>query len=195
MVIKPSGPLNLQAPLTDELVSRLRAGDRLCLSGRVYVARDKAHKRMADSLARHEGLPFDVTGQIIYYMGPSPARPGKPIGAAGPTTSGRMDVYTIPLLEAGLKGLIGKGSRSPTVREALVRHRAVYLATLSGAGALLARSILCAQVVAYPELGGEALLLLEVCALPAIVVNDMYGGDAYQLAKASYPPEANPVWR
>jgi fumarate hydratase subunit beta len=188
-----SRPLTLQAPLTDELVSRLRAGDRLFLHGHVYVARDQAHKRMSDSLARREGLPFDATGQIVYYMGPSPARPGKPIGSAGPTTSGRMDVYTLPLLEAGLKGLIGKGSRSPAVREALVRHRAVYLATLSGAGALLARSILRAQVVAYPELGGEALLHLEVSALPAIVVNDVYGGDAYELARASHRPEAGPV--
>ena len=192
MVINAGGALALQAPLTDELVSRLRAGDRLYVNGRLYAARDKAHERMVDSLARGQGLPFDVTGQMVYYMGPSPARPGNPIGAAGPTTSTRMDIYTPPLLEAGLRGLIGKGSRSPTVREALVRHRAVYLATLSGAGALLARSIQRAQVVAYPELGGEALLLLEVCALPVIVVNDIHGGDAYELARARHLSAAGP---
>jgi len=178
--------VTLTAPLTDEAVARLRAGDPVRIRGVVYVARDAAHQRLMNALDKGQPLPFDPQGQLIYYMGPTPARPGKPIGSCGPTTAGRMDVYTPALLEAGLKGMIGKGNRSPTVREALRDHHAVYLTVTGGVAALVARSVKAAQVVAYPELGPEALLRLEVEDMPAIVANDMYGGDVYELGKARY---------
>jgi len=178
--------IKITTPLTDEDIARLHAGDRVGISGVVYVARDAAHKRMIEALQKGQSLPFDPQGQIIYYMGPSPARPGKPIGSAGPTTSGRMDPYTPTLLAAGLKGIIGKGGRNLPVREALQKHKAAYLTTTGGAAALVARSIKAAAVVAFPELGPEALLRLEVEDLPAIVVNDMYGRDAYEEGKAKY---------
>jgi len=180
------GVAHVTAPLTDEAVARLRAGDRVGVSGIIYVARDTAHKRMVEALQKGQSLPFDLQGQIIYYMGPSPTRPGKPIGSAGPTTAGRMDPYALTLLAAGLKGMIGKGGRGPALREALRKHKAVYLTTTGGAAALVARSIKAARVIAFEELGPEALLQLEVEGLPAIVVNDMYGGDAYEEGKAKY---------
>jgi fumarate hydratase subunit beta len=178
--------IQIAAPMTDETVASLHAGDRVSISRVVYVARDAAHKRMMEALQAGQPLPFDPQGQIIYYMGPSPARPGKPIGSAGPTTSGRMDPYAPALLAAGLKGMIGKGNRSPAVREALQKHKAVYFTTTGGVAALLARSIRAARVVAYEDLGPEAILRLEVEHLPAIVVNDMYGGDAYEEGKRKY---------
>ncbi|MBM4429284.1 MAG: Fe-S-containing hydro-lyase [Chloroflexi bacterium] len=178
--------MDVVTPLNEDVVQQLRAGDRVTISGVVYVARDAAHKLMVEALARGEALPFDPRGQIIYYMGPSPARPGRPIGAAGPTTSGRMDAYTLPLLQAGLKGMIGKGDRSAEVRQALVQYQAVYLTVTGGAAALVARAIRKAEVVAYDHLGAEALRRLEVENLPAIVVNDAFGGDAYEEGRARY---------
>jgi fumarate hydratase subunit beta len=149
--------VRITTPLSDEIIEQLRAGDRVTISGTLFVARDAAHKRMIEALERGESLPFDPCGQIVYYMAPSPAKPGKPIGSAGPTTSYRMDPYAPRLLEAGLKGMIGKGNRSSAVREAMQKHKAVYLAAIGGAGALIARSIKEAEVIAYPDLGAEAV--------------------------------------
>ncbi len=170
----------LTTPLDDAAVRRLRAGDRVLLSGRLYTARDQAHKRLVDLIRAGEPLPLDLSGQVIYYVGPSPARPGLPIGAAGPTTAGRMDPYTPALLERGVKGLIGKGRRSREVREALARHGAVYLAAVGGAGELLARRIKKCSVLLYPDLGPEAIHVLEVEDFPVIVVNDTLGNDLYE---------------
>jgi len=172
--------MKLTTPLTDRVVEQLRAGDKVSITGVIYVGRDAAHKRMVAALEAGEPLPFDPRGQIIYYMGPAPAKPGDPIGSAGPTTSYRMDPYTPKMLEAGLKGMIGKGNRSMPVREAMQKHRAVYLGAIGGAGALIAKSIKSATVIAYDDLGAEALRRLEVEDFPAIVVNDIYGGDAYE---------------
>ncbi len=173
-------------PLDDEIVADLKAGDEVLLTGVIYVGRDSAHKRLVETLEQGKPLPFDVRGQTVYYMGPSPAKPGKPIGSAGPTTSGRMDVYTPPLLAAGLKGMIGKGMRSSDVKDALKEYKAVYLAAIGGAGALISDSIKKAEVVAYEELGPEAVRRLEVENFPAVVVNDMHGGDLYEQGKAQY---------
>lgn len=173
------GVKRIQAPLTDEVVESLRIGDQVFISGTVYTARDAAHKRLVELLNRGEALPFDIKGQIIFYVGPSPAKPGAVIGSAGPTTSYRMDAYTPPLLAQGLKGMIGKGSRSQAVKDAIVAHKAVYFAAIGGAAALTAERIKKADVVAYPDLGPEAILKLEVEDLPVIVVNDCYGGDLY----------------
>lgn len=178
--------MQITPPLTDETVAGLRAGQRAAIRGTIYVARDTAHKRMVEALKRGEPLPFDPHGQIVYYMGPSPARPGRPIGSAGPTTSGRMDAYAEAMLAAGLKGMLGKGNRSLPVREALKKYKAVYLVATGGAGALIGQTIQRAECVAYEDLGPEALLRLEVEDLPVIVVNDMYGGDAYEDGKAKY---------
>ncbi len=173
-------------PLTDETVVDLHAGDEVALSGTIYVGRDMAHRKMVEALDRGEPLPFDIRNQTLYYMGPSPARPGKPIGAAGPTTSGRMDSYSPRLLAAGLKGMIGKGNRSKAVREAIVKHRAVYFAAIGGAGALIARAIKEAGVVAYADQGAEALLKLEVQDFPVTVIDDVFGCDLYEEGKARY---------
>lgn len=178
--------IKITPPLTDEAVGNLHSGDRVVISGVIYVARDAAHKRMAEALQKGQSLPFDPQGQIVYYMGPSPTRPGKPFGSAGPTTAGRMDPYTPMLLAAGLKGMIGKGSRSLPVRDALQKHKAAYFTASGGVAALVARAIQAASVVAFEDLGPEALLRLEVEGLPVIVVNDMYGGDAYEEGKAKY---------
>ena len=177
----------IRTPLTDADVSDLRAGDQVFISGVIYAARDTAHKRLIALLDQGAGLPADLKGQVIYYVGPAPAKPGQAIGSAGPTTSGRMDPYTPRLIgEAGLKGMIGKGSRSPEVKKALVDHKAVYLAAVGGAGALIAKSIKKAEVVAYPELGPEALQAFEVENFPATVINDCYGADLYEEATARY---------
>ena len=181
-----SKTIQIVPPLTDETVASLHAGDRVFISGVVYVARDAAHKRMVEALQAGQPLPFDPRGQIIYYMGPSPARPGKALGSAGPTTAGRMDPYALVLLDAGLKGMIGKGSRGQPVREALQKHKAVYFAALGGVAALAAKAVRSATVVAFEDLGPEAVLRLEVENLAAIVVNDMYGGDAYETGQAQY---------
>ena len=181
--------MKLTTPLTDSAVEQLHAGDNVSITGIIYVGRDAAHKRLVAALEAGEALPFDPSGQIIYYMGPAPAKPGDPIGSAGPTTSYRMDPYTPQMLEAGLKGMIGKGNRSMPVREAMQKHKAVYFGAIGGAGALIAKSIKKATVIAYDDLGAEALRRLEVEDFPAIVVNDMYGGDAYEDGLKQYNRE------
>jgi len=173
----------LETPLTVEAVLPLRSGDRVLISGVIYSARDSAHRRMVKALDAGEDLPFDPQGQVIYYMGPSPAPPGRPIGSAGPTTSGRMDRYAPRLYEAGIKATVGKGPRSDQVRRAIRQCRALYLAATGGAGALLAHTIRDAEVIAYPELGPEAVRRLVVEDFPATVVNDTHGNDLYELAR------------
>ena len=174
--------MNLTTPLTDEVIERLRAGDKVSISGIIYVGRDAAHKRLVAALDAGEALPFDPQGQIIYYMGPAPPKPGQPIGSAGPTTSYRMDPYAPRLMEVGLKGMIGKGNRSPAVREAMQKYKAIYLGAIGGAGALIAKRIKSAEVIAYEDLGAEALRRLEVEDFPVIVVNDIYGGTPTRMA-------------
>ena len=181
--------MKLTTPLSDEAIEQLRAGDKVSITGVVYVGRDAAHKRLVAALDDGKPLPFDPEGQIIYYMGPAPAKPGEPIGSAGPTTSYRMDPYASRLMEVGLKGMIGKGNRSQPVREAMQEHKAVYLGAIGGAGALIAKSIKKAEVVAYDDLGAEALRRLEVEEFPAVVVNDVYGGDAYEDGLKEYSRE------
>ena len=177
---------HIRLPLTEDLIADLRAGDYVYLTGEVLTARDAAHKRMTEALARGEALPVDIRGQVIYYTGPTPARPGEIIGSAGPTTAERMDGYTIPLLEAGLKGAIGKGGRSAPVREAFVKHQAIYFLAVGGAGALLSKHIKRVEVVAYADLGPEAIRRLEIEAFPAIVCNDIYGADALEQGKREW---------
>ncbi len=173
-------------PLAESVIRELHSGDRVLLTGVMYVARDAAHKRMVEALGKGQPLPFDISGQTIYYMGPSPAPPGRAIGSAGPTTSGRMDVYTPRLLEQGLKGMIGKGMRSQAVKDAIVKHKAVYFGAIGGAGAVISRSIKKAEVIAYDDLGAEAVRRIEVVDFPAVVVNDIYGADLYQEGKSAY---------
>jgi fumarate hydratase subunit beta len=179
-------PKNIRLPLTEATIAGLKTGDSVLLSGVMYVARDAAHKRMVESLDRGESLPFDIKGQTIYYMGPSPAPPGRVIGAAGPTTSARLDPFTPRLLVEGLKGIIGKGVRSGEVREALKKHKAVYFAAVGGAGALLSKAIVKSDIIAYEELGPEAVLRIEVNDFPVTVINDVYGGDLYEEGKKKY---------
>jgi len=178
--------MDITTPLDSQVIEKLKAGDQVSITGVIYTARDAAHKRMVEALDQGQDLPFDVQGQTIYFMGPSPAKPGQVIGAAGPTTSGRMDAYSPRLLAEGLKGMIGKGSRSQEVKEAIKKHKAVYFAATGGAGALIARAIKKSDTVAYEELGAEAVLRLEVENFPATVVNDAHGGDLYQEGKAKY---------
>lgn len=173
-------------PLTDEVLQDLKAGDNVLLNGVVYVARDAAHKRLVEALEKGQDLPFDIRGQTVYFMGPSPAKPGQAIGSAGPTTSGRMDSYSPRLMAAGLKGMIGKGNRSPAVKDAMKKYKAVYFAAIGGAGALISKSIKKAEVIAYDELGAEAVRRLEVDDFPVTVINDIYGGDLYEEGKAKY---------
>jgi fumarate hydratase subunit beta len=177
---------NIKLPLTEETLAGLKAGDNVLLSGVLYVARDAAHKRMTEALEKGEPLPFDIKGQTLYYMGPSPAPPGRAIGSAGPTTSARMDTYTPRLLAAGLKGMVGKGVRSQEVKDAMKKHKAVYLAAIGGAGALISKTIIKSEVIAYKDLGPEAILRLEVKDFPAMVINDIHGGDLYVEGKAKY---------
>jgi fumarate hydratase subunit beta len=176
----------ITSPLDEGTRARLKAGDRVSITGVLYAARDSSHRRIIAALDRGEKAPFDFAGHTLYYMGPSPARPGQVIGSAGPTTSGRMDAYTPRLIAAGLRAMIGKGSRSREVKEAIKKYKAVYLAATGGAGALIARSIKRAEVVAYEDLGAEAIVRLEVDDFPAIVVNDIHGGDLYEEGKARY---------
>jgi fumarate hydratase subunit beta len=183
-MVEKAIPLSL--PLKEEDVVRLKAGDRVSLTGVLYTARDAAHKRLVEALEKGEKLPIDLKGQVLYYVGPSPAPPGRVIGSAGPTTAYRMDRYTPRILQAGVKGTIAKGFRSERVKEALKQYKAVYLAATGGAGALLSKRILKAEVVAYADLGPEAIRRLEVKDLPAIVINDTHGGDLYQQGKAKY---------
>jgi len=178
--------ISLNLPLNEEDIARLRSGDRVLLSGVLYTARDAAHKRMVEALGRGEKPPIYLKGQVLYYVGPSPAPPGKVIGSAGPTTAYRMDRYTPRLLQEGLKGMIAKGPRSEKVKDALKQHKAVYLAATGGAGALLSKKILKAEVVAYADLGPEAIRKLEVKDLPALVINDTHGGDLYMEGREKY---------
>ena len=172
--------IRLSTPLSSEDTEKLAAGDKIWLSGIIYTARDAAHKRLVEALKRGEELPFPPEGQVIYYVGPSPARPGKVIGSASPTTSYRMDPYAIYLMEAGIRGMIGKGLRGQKVKEAMKKYKAVYLAATGGAAALLSQHIKKAEVVAYSDLGTEAIRKLEVEDFPLLVVNDIRGGDLYQ---------------
>jgi len=176
----------ITSPFSDKTIADLKAGDQVLISGVMYVGRDAAHKRLVDALNKGDKLPFDVKGQVIYYMGPSPTKPGKIIGSSGPTTSGRMDAYTPRMLEAGLKGMVGKGLRTKDVKDAIKKYKAVYLASVGGAAALIAKRIVKSEIIAYEELGPEALLRVEVKDFPAIVINDMYGGDLYEEGKAKY---------
>lgn len=179
----------IETPVSDEVIAKLRAGDRVLISGYLYTGRDSAHKKLIELVKEGKKLPIDIKGQFIYYVGPTPARPGKPIGSAGPTTSYRMDSYAPTLHALGLKGTIGKGSRNEEVKECLKKHKAVYLAAVGGAGALISKSIEQAEVIAYPELGPEAIRKVKVKEFPCIVINDMYGGDLYEEGKKKYRRE------
>jgi fumarate hydratase subunit beta len=181
-----SREVRITTPLTDEIVESLHAGDRLLITGTIYTGRDAAHKRLVALIDKGEPLPIDVRGQIIYFVGPTPPKPGEVIGSAGPTTWGRMDAYSPKLLALGLKGMIGKGSRNEAVKEALKRNKAVYLGATGGAGALLSKRIVAAKVVAYEDLGAEAIRELEVNDFPVVVINDMYGGDLYVEGRRQY---------
>lgn len=176
--------LTVTTPLQD--VQSLRAGDQVAISGVVYTARDAAHQRLVKLVAEGKPLPFPVKGAVIYYVGPSPAKPGDPIGSAGPTTSMRMDDLTVPLLEQGLKGMIGKGGRSPEVIEAMKKHGAVYFAAVGGAAALIAQRIKEVEVIAYPELGAEAVHRMVVEDFPVIVAIDSSGNNLYDQGVATY---------
>ena len=177
---------HISVPLTDEVAGSLRTGDYVYLTGVIYTARDAAHKRMYEALEQGKELPFDMRNNVIYYMGPSPAREGRPIGSAGPTTASRMDKYAPALLDLGLKGMIGKGKRNQAVKDAVVRNGAVYFAAVGGAGALLSRSIISSEVIAYDDLGTEAIRKLEVKDFPVIGVMDSVGNDLYATAIQSY---------
>ncbi|NPV27173.1 MAG: Fe-S-containing hydro-lyase [Firmicutes bacterium] len=178
--------IRLKPPLDEKMARSLKVGDQVLISGSIYAARDAAHKLMVEALERGESLPFDPMDQIIYYVGPCPARPGEPIGAAGPTTSGRMDAYAPLLISKGMRGMIGKGLRSSAVIEAMQKYGGVYFAAIGGAGALLARRIKRAEVIAYPELGPEALYRFEVEDFPAIVVIDAAGNNLYKIGQEQY---------
>lgn len=176
----------IQTPLTAEKVLELKAGDTVYITGTIYGARDAAHQRMVETLKKGEKIPFDIKDAIIYYVGPTPAKPGKPIGSAGPTTSGRMDDLTVPLLDQGLKGMIGKGLRTKMVIEGMKKHKAVYFAAIGGAGALIASTIRKAEVIAYEDLGPEAVQRLEVVDFPAVVVIDCEGNNLYETERQKY---------
>lgn len=180
----------ITAPFTQETAKELRAGDYVYLTGTIYTARDAAHQRMYEALSRGEELPFSIKNNLIYYMGPSPAREGRPIGSAGPTTASRMDKYTPKLLDLGMIGMIGKGKRSEAVHDAIKRNGAVYFAAVGGAGALLSKSITASEVIAYDDLGTEAVRRLEVKDFPVIVVIDSEGNDLYETAAQAYRKQA-----
>ncbi|MET0852335.1 MAG: Fe-S-containing hydro-lyase [Candidatus Rokuibacteriota bacterium] len=183
------GVKDIETPLSDGDVEALRAGDRVRITGVLYTARDAAHARLMPLMEAGQPLPFDVRGQIIYYTGPSPARPGDVVGSVGPTTGGRMDKFTPKLLALGLKGTIGKGARSQPVKDALRAHTGVYFGAIGGAGAVLSQFVRKLEVVAYEDLGTEAIRRLEVEGFPAIVVNDCHGGDLYQDGVKAYARE------
>jgi len=181
-----SEAIRLKTPLSDVDVEKLKSGDKVLLNGVIYTGRDAAHKRLLDLIKEGKPLPIDIKGQVIYYVGPAPAKPGQVIGSAGPTTSGRMDAYSPKLMEMGLKGMIGKGMRKKEVVEAMKKYKAVYFAATGGAGALLAKAIKKAEVVAYEDLGPEAINRLEVKDFPVIVVNDTKGNDLYEEGARKY---------
>ncbi len=176
----------LTTPLSEETVRQLKIGDTVYLSGVIYTGRDAAHARLVELLENGEPLPVDLDGQVIYYVGPAPAKPGRPIGSAGPTTSGRMDPYTPALLAKGLRGMIGKGARSETVVDACKVHGAVYFGAVGGAAALISKTIKASEVVAYEDLGPEAIRRLEVEEFPVVVINDTHGGDLYKEGRERY---------
>jgi len=176
----------ITAPLDEDTVKQLKAGDQVLLSGTIYTARDMAHRKLTDLISAGEELPFDLRGSVIYYVGPSPAKPGQVIGSAGPTTSGRMDPFVKQLMEGGMKGMIGKGARSPEVLQALKEYTGVYFGATGGAAALLARCITQSEVVAFEELGTEAVRRLVVKDMPLIVINDCHGGDLYVTGKKEW---------
>jgi fumarate hydratase subunit beta len=176
----------VRLPLSDDVAETLHAGDELLLTGVMYVGRDAAHKRMIETLRAGERLPIDLKGQVIYFMGPTPARPGKTIGSAGPTSSYRMDTYSPGLIAEGLKGMIGKGMRSGEVKEAMKKYKAVYLGAIGGAGALISSCIRKVEIVAYEDFGTEALRRIEVRDFPVTVINDIYGGDLYEAGRSQY---------
>ncbi|RUM45517.1 MAG: Fe-S-containing hydro-lyase [Desulfurobacterium sp.] len=185
--------IRITTPIDESVVENLKAGDLVLISGVIYTARDAAHKRMVEALERGEELPFDLRGQVIYYAGPAPARPGKPIGSVGPTTSYRMDPYAPKLLEAGLKGMIGKGSRSREVIEAIKKFKGVYFGAVGGAAAYLARCVKSAEIIAYEDLGPEAVRRLVVEDFPAFVINDIHGNDLYRMGRCKYIEVENPA--
>lgn len=178
--------MDLKIPLMDKDIFNLKAGDRITLSGIIYTARDAAHKRLVNLIQEGKELPIPLQGQVIYYVGPTPAKPGKVIGSAGPTTSYRMDPFAPALLQRGLKAMIGKGSRSEEVKEALREYKALYLAAVGGAAALISQSIKKSEIIAYPDLGAEAIRKLEVESFPLIVINDIYGNDLYEQGEKKY---------
>ncbi len=180
----------IKAPIDKEVIKTLKAGDMVYITGTIYTARDAAHKRMAEALAAGDSLPLDMKNNVIYYMGPSPAREGRPIGSAGPTTASRMDKYAPDLLDLGLGAMIGKGKRNQGVIDAIVRNGAVYLAAIGGAGALLSKAIVSSEVIAYDDLGTEAIRKLEVERFPAIVVIDPEGNNLYETAISEYNRES-----
>ncbi|MGL5797444.1 MAG: Fe-S-containing hydro-lyase [Cetobacterium sp.] len=177
--------IHLTTPLKDSEVEKLKAGDTVSITGYIYTARDAAHARLIKLLENGEELPFDLNGQIIYYAGPSPAKPGQPIGSCGPTTSYRMDSYSPTILENGLKGMIGKGARNKEVRDSIVKNKAIYFAAVGGAAALIAQSVKSSEIIAYEDLGAEAIRKLEVVNFPAIVINDCDGNDLYEITRSS----------
>jgi fumarate hydratase subunit beta len=178
--------VTLTPPLSDSDIENLQSGDKVFISGEIYTARDTAHKRLVDLLDKGEELPFDIRGQIIYFVGPTPARPGNPVGSAGPTTSYRMDAYSPRLIEKGLKGMIGKGQRSSDVLEAMQKFKCLYFAAIGGAGAKIAQCIKKSEIVAYDDLGPEAIRRFTVEAFPVFVVNDICGNDLYKEGVKKY---------
>ncbi|MGL4534813.1 MAG: Fe-S-containing hydro-lyase [Fusobacteriaceae bacterium] len=176
-------------PLTKEQITGLKSGDSVLITGYIYTARDAAHSRLYNLLQEGKELPFELKGQIIYYVGPTPAKPGQVIGSAGPTTSYRMDTYAPALLDAGLKGMIGKGKRDKTVKESMIKNHGVYFAATGGAAALIAKTIKSSEMIAYEDLGAEAIRKLYVEDFPAIVINDVYGGDLYIEGQKQYSEE------
>ncbi|HEX5479464.1 MAG TPA: FumA C-terminus/TtdB family hydratase beta subunit [Dehalococcoidia bacterium] len=187
---KENGEIRLTAPLTDDDVAQLRVGDHVKFYGTIYTSRDAAHKRIIAAIDDGKEVPYELAGNVIYYVGPTPARPGRVVGSAGPTTAMRLDPYTPPLLERGLKAIIGKGGRGPLVKEALQKYKAVYLIAIGGAGALLSQTIKKLDVIAYEDLGTESVKKLEVEGFPAIVCCDMYGGDLLLEGKDQYRDQA-----
>jgi len=179
-------PVTIQTPLSEDSILQLKIGDRVLLNGVIMTARDAAHKRLIDLIQQGKELPFDLAGSVIYYVGPAPAKPGMAVGSAGPTSSYRMDPYTPPLLERGLKGMIGKGQRGPEVVQSMKKNNAVYFAATGGAGALLSKAIKASEIIAYQDLGPEAIRKLIVADFPVIVVNDCKGNDLYQAGRSQY---------